>query len=78
MLKWFIKRKLRKLLNDKRFLFRSLPTLTEASGLGTTDTIDVLNEIGARPSRRSNQLWGLVGRVGHKPRRRYRNRTSSY
>lgn len=61
------KAKLTELLNHPSYKFRSITKLTKAIGAANRyETEEFLSEIGARPSRRNPELFGLASRVGHR------------
>jgi len=62
--------RLRLALSDSRFTFRTIGALTSAAGLNESETITILETIGARREYRNPQKWALVSRVGASPRRR--------
>lgn len=57
------KARLIELLTGK-YKFRRISTLSKAIGRNRFDTEELLAEIGARPSRRSFNIFGLVQRIG--------------
>lgn len=61
---YFAKRTLKAMLNDSRYKFRSTQRLASAIGRTIDETKLLLVAIGARQSRRSDGLYGLVSRVG--------------
>jgi hypothetical protein len=65
----FVKRTLRRLLNDSRFEYRKLSTLRAATGLKTIPLFEKLNAVGARSAYRNQELWGSMARVGSTGRR---------
>lgn len=65
----FVKRTLRRLLNDSRFEYRKLSTLQAVTGLTTIPLFEKLNAVGARPAYRNRELWGSMARVGATGRR---------
>lgn len=60
------KAKLVELLNNPQYKFRSLTRLAKAIGRERWQTEELLADIGARPSRRNPQLFGLTSRVGNR------------
>lgn len=60
------KAKLTELLNHPRYKFRSLNRLSKAIGRERWQTEELLADIGARPSRRNGNLFGLTSRIGQR------------
>lgn len=60
------KAKLVELLNNPQYKFRSLTRLAKAIGRERWQTEEFLADIGARPSRRNPQLFGLTSRIGNR------------
>jgi len=61
------KAKLRELLSNPKYKFRSIDRLTKAIGAADRfETEELLAEVGARPSRRNPKLFGLTSRVGQR------------
>lgn len=60
------KTKLLELLTGPKYKFRSIRTLSKAIGRNRFDTEELLAEIGARPSRRSYNIFGLVQFIGER------------
>lgn len=62
--KFFAKRRLRALLSDPKFQFRSFDRCCAATGFAPAETRTLLYAVGARPGNRDETSWGLVSRVG--------------
>jgi len=60
--------RLTELLRDRKYRFRSIDRLAKATGVDRWDTEKLLADIGARPSRRNPNLFGLTSRVGQRQR----------
>lgn len=56
------KKILLKLLNDKKYSWRSLETLSKVIGLDVDGTKSLLIAIGARGSLKEKDVWGLISR----------------
>ncbi len=60
------KARLRELLSNPKYKFRSIDKLVKAVGGQRFEVEDMLADIGARPSRRNANLFGLTSRVGQR------------
>ncbi len=61
------KAKLTELLNHPQYKFRSISKLSKALGIANRwEVEELLSSIGARPSRRNPELFGLTSRIGQR------------
>jgi hypothetical protein len=62
--RFWLKRRLRKMLKFPKFKWRSMKELSAAVGQNDTETKKLLVEINARPQAGNPDMWGLESRIG--------------
>jgi len=62
--RFWLKRRLRKMLKFPKYRWRSVKELSAAIGLNDGDTRKLLVEVNARPQAGNADMWGLESRIG--------------
>jgi hypothetical protein len=62
--RFWLKRRLKKMLKLPKFKWRSMKELSAAIGKNDTETKKLLVEINARPQAGNAEMWGMESRIG--------------